>query len=145
MSTVTNTAAIIYNTHTNMNTRTNILSKTIQFTNGTTDLHTGTVIATTRIGLSTIEFLVSYNLTPTVTDRIWIQQNQIKNILNPFLNLSQSEQSNLESRYVITLPSETYITNQGLPYDLISNCKVICTLRTNKLVDAGFHNYSNKQ
>jgi hypothetical protein len=65
--------------------------------------------------------------------------------MSTFLNLSQSEQTNLQNRYVITSPTETYITDQGHPYDLISNCKVICTIRTNKLVDAGFHDYSNKQ
>jgi len=59
-----------------------------------------------------------------------------------YLELSLEKQKSIANRYI--LPSdknELCVTPEGVPYKLISGCKVICTLNTRALIGEGFHTH----
>ncbi len=50
--------------------------------------------------------------------------------MKTFLNLSIAKQIFLVSKFVIINPDSTFVDSYDRPYELISGCKVVCTLRS---------------
>jgi len=65
--------------------------------------------------------------------------------MRSFISLSEAQKRSLDSRYLIFAPSKTQVSDNGQPYEIIAGFKVVCQVRTEYLIDEGFHLHGNNQ
>jgi hypothetical protein len=60
-----------------------------------------------------------------------------------YTKLSKSEKKSIADRFILPSDkSQIRLTKEGIPYELIHNCKVACTVNTRALIGSGFHNHA---
>ena len=60
--------------------------------------------------------------------------------MKAFNSTSRETQDVINRRYNVIDPNNTFVDNNGTPYEKISGAYVSCTLKPNAIVGGGFHN-----